>query len=108
MPCGRSWPLARTTRHAEMSIAPAHRSCACEGFTRAELLRRGAAQAGRGLPAIEPGMPTPAGTGLSRRGFLLGSAGLALSVYGAGRLLSPAAFEEGIARAAAAPSGRVL
>ena len=34
-------------------------------------------------------MPTPAGTGLSRRGFLLASAGLALSVYGAGRLLDP-------------------
>ena len=36
-------------------------------------------------PAIEPGMPTPAGTGLSRRSFLLRSAGLALSVYGAGQ-----------------------
>ena len=31
-------------------------------------------------------MPTPAGTGLSRRSFLLRSAGLALSVYGAGQL----------------------
>ena len=31
-------------------------------------------------------MPAPAGTGLSRRSFLLRSAGLALSVYGAGRL----------------------
>ena len=29
------------------------------------------ARAGAGLPAIEPGMPTPAGTGLSRRSFLL-------------------------------------
>ena len=54
------------------------------------------ARAGAGLPAIEPGMPTPAGTGLSRRSFLLRSAGLALAVYGAGRL---PAFEEGIARA---------
>jgi hypothetical protein len=44
------------------------------------------ARAGAGLPAIEPGMPTPAGTGLSRRAFLLRSAGLALAVYGAGRL----------------------
>ncbi len=84
------------------------RSCSCEGFTRAEMLRRGAAQAGRGLPAIEPGMPIPAGTGLSRRGFLLASAGLALSVYGAGRLLDPAAFEEGIARAAEAPDQPIL
>ena len=63
--------------------------------TAPRLLRRGVAQAGRGLPAIEPGMPTPAGTGLSRRGFLLSSAGLALSVYGAGRLLDPPAFEDG-------------
>jgi hypothetical protein len=83
-------------------------SCSCEGFTRAEMLRRGAAQAGRGLPAIEPGMPIPAGTGLSRRGFLLASAGLALSVYGAGRLLDPAAFEEGIARAAEVPDQPIL
>ena len=67
-----------------------------------------AAQAGHGLPSIEPGMPTPAGTGLSRRGFLLASAGLALSVYGAGRLLDPSTFEEGIARAAAAPQQPVL
>jgi uncharacterized protein (DUF1501 family) len=72
------------------------------------LLRRGAAQAGRGLPSIEPGMPTPAGTGLSRRGFLLASAGLAMSVYGVGRVLNPSAFEEGIARAAEAPNQPVL
>src|ERR1700743_2764495 len=42
----------------------------CDDFTRAQLLRAGAAEAGRGLPAIEPGMPAPAGTGLSRRKFL--------------------------------------
>jgi len=44
-------------------------------------------------------MPVPAGTGLSRRSFLLASAGLALSVYGAGRTLDPSRFEEGIALA---------
>jgi uncharacterized protein (DUF1501 family) len=59
------------------------------------------ARAGAGLPAIEPGMPTPAGTGLSRRSFLLRSAGLALSVYGAGALGRLPLFEEGIARAQA-------
>jgi len=92
-----------------MSAPSPRRSCACEGFNRAELLRHAGAQAGRGLPAIEPGMPTPAGTGLSRRGFLLASAGLALSVYGAGRVLDPSRFEEGIARAAAAaPAQPVL
>ncbi len=54
-------------------------------------------------------MPVPAGTGLSRRAFLLGSAGLALSVYGAERLLNVSGFEEGVAKAAAAsPSQPVL
>jgi uncharacterized protein (DUF1501 family) len=66
------------------------------------------ARAGAGLPAIEPGMPAPAGTGLSRRSFLLRSAGLALSVYGAGRLAGLPVFEEGIARAQAGRAGTVL
>jgi uncharacterized protein (DUF1501 family) len=57
------------------------------------------ARAGAGLPAIEPGMPAPAGTGLSRRAFLLRSAGLALSVYGAGKL-SPLRAETALAQAA--------
>jgi len=87
---------------------PRLHSCACNDFTRAELFRAGAARAGAGLPAIEAGMPTPAGTGLSRRGFLLASAGLALSVYGAGRLIDPRAFEEGIAQAAGGPSEPVI
>jgi uncharacterized protein (DUF1501 family) len=76
------------------------RSCSCNDFNRAALLRRGAAVAGKGLPKIEPGMPVPAGTGLDRRTFLLASAGAALSVYGAS-MLSPRHFEEGIAEAAA-------
>jgi uncharacterized protein (DUF1501 family) len=65
------------------------------------------ARAGAGLPGVEPGMPTPAGTGMSRRSFLLRSAGLALSVYGAGALAGLPAFEEGIAKAAGTP-GTVL
>ena len=76
------------------------RSCSCNDFNRAALLRRGAAVAGKGLPNIEPGMPTPAGTGLDRRTFLLASAGAALSIYGAS-MLSPRHFEEGIAEASA-------
>jgi uncharacterized protein (DUF1501 family) len=91
-----------------MSPSRPQPSCACRDFGRSELLRRGVVAAGRGLPAIEPGMPTPAGTGLSRRGFVLASAGLALTVYGAGRLLDPAAFSEGIAAAATVPGQRVL
>ncbi len=71
----------------------------CNNYTRSQLLRAGAAEAGKGLPAIEPGMPEPAGTGLSRRKFLSRSAGLALSVYGASKL-PLSAFESGIAQAA--------
>jgi uncharacterized protein (DUF1501 family) len=70
-------------------------------------MRRAVAEAGRGLPAIEPGMPLPAGTGLDRRTFLARSAGLALGVYGASKL-SFDLLDEGIARAASAPPGRVL
>ncbi len=76
-------------------------SCSCNDFTRSQLLRRGAAIAGKGLPRIEQGMPLPAGTGLDRRTFLLRSAGATLSVYGAS-MLSPRHFEEGIAQASAA------
>ena len=39
------------------------RNCGCNDYSRTQLLRRAAAEAGRGLPAIEPGMPMPAGTG---------------------------------------------
>src|ERR1700759_614824 len=63
------------------------------------------ARASQGLPAIEPGMPDPAGTGLSRRSFMLRSAALGMAVYGMGKL---PAFEAGIAQAAAGPAGSVL
>ena len=77
----------------------------CNDYTRSQLLRTAAAEAGRGLPAIEAGMPEPAGTGLSRRSFLSWSAGLALAVYGASKI-PLAAFEEGIAHAA--PTDKIL
>ena len=85
---------------------PRH-ACPCNDFSRTGLLRAAAAQAGEGLPEIEPGMPVPAGTGLSRRSFLARSAGLALAVYGGNRLGSQA-FEDGIASAAAGPGSPVL
>jgi uncharacterized protein (DUF1501 family) len=73
-------------------------ACHCNEFSRAHLLRNAAAEAGRGLPAIEPGMPQPAGTGLNRRSFML-RAGLGmLSVYGASRL-GIRELQEGIAKA---------
>ena len=80
----------------------------CNEYTRSSMLRRAVAEAGVGLPAIEPGMPIPAGTGLDRRDLLLRSAGLALAVYGAGAFALPG-FEDGILEAAeAAPSQPVL
>lgn len=91
-----------------MPKAPIVSSGHCAEFSRASLLRSGIAQAGCGLPPIETGMPLPAGTGLSRRSFVLRSAGLALTVFGA-QSLAPRGFEEGIAAAAAAgPDAPVL
>jgi uncharacterized protein (DUF1501 family) len=49
--------------------------------------------------------PPAAGSELSRRAFLARSLGLALTVYGAGKL---SLFDDGIAAAATAPSQRVL
>lgn len=77
----------------------------CNNYTRSQLLRDAAAQAGQGLPTIETGMPLPAGTGLTRRRFLAGATGLALSVYGASKLPF-SVFNEGIAQAA--QSDRVI
>ena len=81
----------------------------CDGLTRSRLLHRAysgaSAEAGRGLPAIEPGMPLPAGTGLSRRKFVVGGLGAALAVYG-GSQFGLRAFEEGIAAAATGPVPR--
>ena len=74
----------------------------CDECSRADVLR---AVAGRGLPTIEAGMPMPAGTGLSRRSFVARSLGVALSVYGAGRLQL---FEEGIAAAASTVDSPIL
>jgi uncharacterized protein (DUF1501 family) len=79
----------------------------CTGLSRSRLLRRAIAEAGRGLPAIEPGMPLPAGTGMSRRSFLAQGVGAALSVYGASKL-GLRLFEEGIAAAATGPAPPVL
>ncbi len=83
------------------------RPTSCDGFTRAQALRHGVASAGRGLPSIEPGMPTPAGTGLTRRSLLLRGAGAGLAVYGASKL-GVGALEAGIAEAAAGPEKPIL
>ncbi len=71
----------------------------CLDCRRSDRAHGAVAEAGRGLPEIEPGMPIPAGTGLSRRTFLSRSAGFALAVYG-GTTLSTLALDDGIARAA--------
>src|SRR5438067_4204892 len=79
----------------------------CRDFTRSQLMRHAAVEAGRGLPSIERGMPTPAGTGLSRRSFLARGAGMALAVYGANRL-GLRALQEGVAAAASGGPLRVV
>jgi len=79
----------------------------CAGLSRSRLLHRAAAEAGRGLPLIEPGMPLPAGTGMSRRSFVARGLGAALSVYGADKLLA-GLFEDGIALAASGPAQPIL
>jgi uncharacterized protein (DUF1501 family) len=80
----------------------------CNEFSRSNLLRRAVAEAGSGLPGIEPGMPLPAGTGLDRRSFLARSVGLALAVYGTGSL-APRLLDDGIGQAfAAGPPKTVL
>ncbi len=79
----------------------------CDDFTRSQFLRQSIAKAGDGLPAIEPGMPTPAGTGLTRRSALLAGAGMFLTVYGADRLGFDA-FDAGIAEAFGGPSQAVV
>ena len=81
----------------------AHRCC--EGFSRAQALKQAAAAAGSAVVPREPCAPEPAGRGLDRRQFVLRTAGLAMTVYGATRL-PIAALEEGVA--AAAPPDRVL
>ena len=82
--------------------------CHCKDYTRSAILRETAAKAGGGLRAIEPGMPLPAGTGLSRRSFLARSSGLALAVFG-GSAIAPAAWDQGIeAASAAAPDAPVV
>jgi uncharacterized protein (DUF1501 family) len=73
----------------------------CEEFTRSHLVRKAVAEAGNGLPRIERGMPVPAGTGLSRRSFMLRSSAAMLSVYGASKLRL-GDLQAGIAKAAGA------
>ena len=80
----------------------------CKEFSRSAMFRQGIAEAGCGLPAIENGMPLPAGTGLDRRTFISRTLGAALTVYGASAL-GPRALDAAIARASSAGrSDRVL
>ena len=79
----------------------------CNDFSRSRLLRQAAAEAGRGLPSIERGMPLPAGTGLTRQSLLLRSAGLALSIYGLDRI-RPGVLEAGVAQAATGPADPIV
>ena len=77
----------------------------CDDFSQVAGAEARRGSRGEAAAPREPGAPAPAGRGLDRRQFLMRSAGLALTVYGATRL-PIAALEEGVA-AAAAPD-RVL
>ncbi len=79
----------------------------CDDFTRSQFLHHVSARAGDGLPSIERGMPTPAGSGLTRRSMLVASAGMFLTVYGADKL-GLDAFETGVAEAATGPAQAVI
>src|ERR1700731_2046600 len=74
----------------------------CEGFSRSEALRTALAGGRAGVARrSDPRMPMPAGAGIDRRRFLLGTAGGLVSVYGAERLgLTGRLLGDGIARAA--------
>ncbi len=63
----------------------------CQDFARSR-----PATAGDGLPMIEPGMPAPAGTGLTRRSMMMRSLGLGLAVYGAGAITQAERVEAAI------------
>jgi uncharacterized protein (DUF1501 family) len=63
----------------------------CQDFARSR-----PATAGDGLPMIEPGMPAPAGTGLTRRSMMMRSLGLGLAVYGAGAITQAERLEAAI------------
>lgn len=79
----------------------------CQGFSRSEAMRRALAGGGPRLAREwDPRMPAPAGTGIDRRGFLIGAAGGLVSVYGAGRVgLTGRLMADGVAQAATLQSG---
>lgn len=84
----------------------------CDGFTRAQAVRRVLAS-GKQPVAREwdPRMPIPAGVGIDRRHFLAGALGGMMTVYGAERLgLTDRMLGDGIAQAATtqAPHSPIL
>ena len=83
--CGGSSPPPPTSRPHELRATAAT-------ATAPSFLRRAVAEAGRGLPGIEPGMPLPAGhRAHPARRSSRARAGLALAVYGGGSLSAPRA-----------------
>ena len=72
----------------------------CNEFSRSTLLRRAVAEAGNGLPAIEPGCPPPPAPGSTGARSSRGRSGPRCTVYGASAL-GPRLLDDGIARAAA-------
>jgi len=73
----------------------------CDGFARAQAIRRVLSGNAPVAREWDPRMPMPAGAGIDRRRFLAGAFGGLMTVYGAGRLgLTDRMLGDGIARAA--------
>ena len=96
----------RTSSQQPPTWRPADGAAGCNEFSRSQLLRNAAAEAGRGLPPIERGMPAPAGTGLSRRSFMLRSGPDALGLRRLPAGARPAAGRNGEGRGRPRPNDR--
>lgn len=80
----------------------------CDGFTRAQAIRRVLASGKQPIAREwDPRMPIPAGVGIDRRHFLTGALGGIITVYGAERLgLTDRMLGDGIAQAATTQAPR--
>ena len=98
----RAPPAHRCSPDLQVLMTPWPR-CSCNDFSRAAAAAQPPPpRPAQGLPAIEPGMPMPAGTGLTRRAFVSRAARARARRLRRRARSAPTAFEEGIAAAAAA------
>ena len=96
--CSRPPPTSRP--HERRSTGGARMTSAAATATAPSSSAARSPRPAAACPAIEPGMPLPAGTGLSRRTFVSRRAAVSPSRSTAARALGAAALDDGIARAA--------